>query len=133
MTKTKLLLLSLLFPLFPLFAVPAEAPADGPRVVMVVYRVRDGKDDAMRALLKKHVRVLREQRLATDREPVFMQSRDGLYIEVFEWKSRAAIEAAHQNPAVQALWAEFEAVCEYRTLTDVPEAAERFSEFTPID
>jgi hypothetical protein len=32
-----------------------------------------------------------------------MKSADGTIIEVFEWKSAAAIAAAHENPVWQAM------------------------------
>ena len=47
--------------------------------------------------------------------------------------SSAAIEAAHTNPAVLAMWNEYEAVCDYVPLNTVAEAAEMFAEFTPVE
>ena len=49
-----------------------------------------------------------KERLVTDRPPYLMRAADGTFVEVFEWKSAAAIEAAHGNSAVQAMWARFE-------------------------
>ena len=54
-------------------------------------------------------------------------------VEVFEWKSAEAIAAAHANPAVQALWGEFGAVCDYVPLTSLPEAHQMFAEFDSVD
>lgn len=33
-----------------------------------------------------------------------MEAGDGTVVEVFEWKSQAAIDSAHTNPEVQRLW-----------------------------
>ena len=41
-----------------------------------------------------------------------MRARDGMIIEISEWKSREAIDAAHKNPNVLALWEKFFAVCD---------------------
>jgi hypothetical protein len=61
-----------------------------------------------------------------------MQSHDGTVLEVFEWRSSEAIETAHNNPVVQALWAEFEAVCEYAPLTALAESESLFAEFEAL-
>jgi len=69
----------------------------------------------------------------TARKPILMEATDGTVLEVFEWLSQEAIDAAHANPRVQEMWAEFSAVCEYIPVSQVPEAAEPFSGFRPID
>jgi quinol monooxygenase YgiN len=69
-------------------------------IVIVAYRPRPGKEALLLQLTKEHVTILREQGLATERVPYAMRSADGTIIEVFEWKSKEAIEAAHTNPAV---------------------------------
>ena len=50
-------------------------------------------------------------------------------LEIFEWRSEAAVEAAHANPRVQALWARYEACCDYITLADLAEAKSMFPHF----
>ena len=62
-----------------------------------------------------------------------MQAKDGTMIEVFEWKSKEAIDRAHVNPRVQKMWDEFSRVCDYVPIAQVEEAAGLFSEFTPFD
>ena len=61
-----------------------------------------------------------------------MQAADGTVLEVFEWCSSEAIDAAHRNPAVLALRAEFEAACEYVPLAALPDLQHPFSEFHPL-
>ena len=53
---------------------------------------------------------------------------DGTAAEVFEWVSTAAIERAHRSPAVQALWAEFGAACDYVPIASAAEAQRIFPE-----
>jgi quinol monooxygenase YgiN len=103
------------------------------RIVIVCYRPRPGKREALRQLIVDHVATLRAQGLVTDRVPITMEAEDGTIVEVFEWVSSAAIEAAHTNPAVLAMWNEYAAVCDYVPLNTVAEAAEMFAEFTPIE
>ena len=87
----------------------------------------------MLALLRSRVPNLRQEGLVTDRQPVIMRSRDGTIIEVSEWKSREAIDAAHKNPNVLAMWNKFFAVCDCVPLSTLAEAPEMFAGFEPIE
>ena len=103
------------------------------RVVIVAYRPKAGQRDKLRALTRDHVAILRQEGLATDREPIAMEAADGTVVEVFEWVSAEAIEAAHKNDAVNRMWAEYAEVCDYIPAAQVEELSQLFSEFTPID
>src|SRR5881397_1239919 len=61
--------------------------------VIAAYRPKKGKDRLLRDVLKDHLPILRKERLVTDRPPYLMRAADGTFVEVFEWKSSAAIEA----------------------------------------
>jgi quinol monooxygenase YgiN len=102
------------------------------RIVIACYRPKPGKRDALRRLIVDHVATLRGQKLVTERVPITMEAQDGTIVEVFEWASHAAIEAAHANPAVLAMWEAYAEVCDYVPLTSVPEAADLFAEFEPV-
>lgn len=104
-----------------------------PRVVIVAYRPKPGKEDQLLAELRDHVHVLRSEGLATDRPPVLMRAKDGTLLEVFEWASPAAIEQAHANPRVQAMWGRFAACCDYTPLSSLAEAGNLFAEFEPLE
>lgn len=103
------------------------------RVVIVAYRPRDGKEAETLDVIRDHVPILREEGLATKREPLVLRARDGAYLEIFEWASSEAIEAAHTNAAVQRLWERFGEACEYRTLASLQEAGDLFAEFEPVE
>jgi quinol monooxygenase YgiN len=102
------------------------------RIVIVGYRPKAGKREALRRLILEHVAILRSQGLVTDRIPITMEAQDGTIVEVFEWKSKAAIESAHTNPVVLEMWSEYSEVCDYIPISDVPEGKQLFSEFAPI-
>jgi hypothetical protein len=102
------------------------------RVVIAAFRPKPGMQDRLTAAVDKHWRTLREQGLVTERPRIAMRSADGTIVEVFEWRSPEAIERAHANPAVLALWTEFEAACEYVPVAAVPEAQRVFSEFAAL-
>jgi hypothetical protein len=107
--------------------------AGSARVVIVAYRPRAGQAEALAEAVRRHGPLLRAEGLVTERPFTVMQAGDGTLVEVFEWASAAAIEAAHAHPRVQALWAEFFAACEYVPIASVAESSQLFSEFTPRD
>jgi quinol monooxygenase YgiN len=103
------------------------------RIVIVAYRPKPGKREALRDLIRDHVATLRSQDYVTDRLPITMEAQDGTIVEVFEWRSKEAIEAAHSNPVILRMWEQYRETCDYIPIAQVPEAAQLFSEFTPID
>ncbi len=102
------------------------------RFVIVAYRPKPGCEQGLEAVLAKHLRVLSERQLVTERPAYMMRGGDGTIVEVFEWRSAEAIEQAHTDPAVGALWGEFAAVCDYVPLSGLPEAQQLFAEFDAI-
>ena len=101
--------------------------------VIAVYRPKPGKEDGLLELVRSRVPTLRQEGLVSDRAPIIMRARDGTIIEVSEWKSRKAIDAAHKNPNVLAMWQKFFAVCDCVPLNTLAAAAEMFAGFEPID
>lgn len=101
-------------------------------VVIVAYRPKPGKENELVDLVRSRVPTLRKEGLVTDRAPTIMRSRDGTIIEVSEWKSQGAIDAAHKNPNVLAMWNKFFAICDCVPLKTVTEAEEMFAGFEPI-
>jgi hypothetical protein len=102
------------------------------RAVIVAYRPLAGMEWRLLELVKEHVHVLRQENLATERQPWVLRAGDGTILEVFEWNSDTAIERAHALPAIQALWARFAEACEYVKLADLAEARDLFATFDPI-
>lgn len=101
--------------------------------VIVAYRPKPGKEEELLAIVRSRVPTLREEGLVTDRVPVLMRAKNGTLIEVSEWKSREAIDAAHKNPTVLALWNKFFAVCDCVPLETLPESSEMFAGFEPVE
>jgi quinol monooxygenase YgiN len=101
-------------------------------VVIVAYRPKPGREAELLEIVRSRVPTLRKEDLVTDRVPVIMRAKDGTIIEVSEWKSHQAIEEAHRNPHVLAMWDKFFAVCDCVPLKTVPEAETMFAGFEPI-
>lgn len=101
--------------------------------VIVAYRPKPGKEHELLKLVRSRVPTLRQEGLVTERTPMIMRAGDGTIIEVSEWRSRAAIDAAHQNPSVLAMWEKFFALCDCVPLETLAEARDMFAGFEAID
>jgi hypothetical protein len=103
------------------------------RVVISCYRPKPGHEEALGELMRTHVATLRSIGLVSDRRPITVRAKDGTYVEVFEWASKDAIQTAHNHPVVLKMWEAYGKVCDYIPIAQVPEAAQLFAEFTPVD
>src|SRR5437762_3691969 len=101
--------------------------------VIVAYRPKPGKEDGLLELVRSRVPTLRQEGLVSDRAPTIIRARDGTIIEVSEWKSGEAIDAAHKNPKVLAMWEKFFAVCDCVPLNRLAETEEMFAGFEPVE
>jgi quinol monooxygenase YgiN len=101
-------------------------------IVIVAYRPKPRRETELLELVRSRVPTLRKEGLVTDREPIIMRASDGTIIEVSEWKSQEAIDAAHKNPNVLAMWAKFFAICDCVPFTTLAEAEEMFPNFEPL-
>ncbi len=102
------------------------------RFVIVAYTPKPGMEGKLLAAVKKHLAVLRAEQLVTDRPAHVMRAGSGAIVEVFEWRSPEAIAKAHSNPAVAALWGEFDAACDYTPLDKLAECHQMFAEFDAV-
>ena len=103
------------------------------RFAIVAYTPKPGKEQQLLAAVRKHGQVLRDEKLVTDTPARVMRAAAGTIVEVFEWRSAEAIKNAHSNPAVQSLWEEFGAACDFTPLATLAEASEMFAEFDAVE
>jgi hypothetical protein len=104
----------------------------GCTVVVVAYRPKLGKEADLLQLTREHVPLLRSEGLATDRQVIACQAKDGTVVEVFEWVVGGAARA-HSNPIVLKLWERYAAACDIVPLVSLPEVSTMFASFTPLD
>ena len=102
------------------------------RFAIVAYTPKAGKEQQLMKAIQKHLQVLKNEQLVTDKPAYVMRAADGTFIEIFEWRSAESIQQAHNNPSVQALWAEFGAACDYIPLSKLPESQQMFAEFDAV-
>jgi len=103
------------------------------KIVIVGYKPKEGKAEALKELTRRHHSTLRNENLVTDRLPIIMVAKDGTIIEVFEWVSKSAMEKAHTNPVVLQMWQEYSSVCDYIPVGKLEEAMNLFSAFEPFE
>lgn len=102
-------------------------------MVIACYKPKPGGDEALLALLKSHLPTLRAEGLVGEDASICGRATDGTFVEVFCWKSQDAIDTAHTNQVVGAMWAKFSEVAEYTVISDVAGAKEMFMSLTPVD
>ena len=102
-------------------------------VVIVAYRPKPEREQELLELVRNRIPTLRKQGLVTDRIPTIVRARDGTIIEVSEWKSEEAIDVAHKNPVVLAMWKKFSELSDCVPLKTLPESDEMFAAFEPTD
>ncbi len=102
------------------------------RIVIVGYKPKVGKEEALRQLMRIHYSTLNALGLVTERESIIMEAKDGTIVEVFEWKSKAAIEKAHTNAMILQMWQQYADVCDYVPIGKLEEANNLFAEFSPF-
>jgi quinol monooxygenase YgiN len=101
-------------------------------IAVVAYRPKPGREQELLQLVRSRVPTLRKEGLVRDRVPTIMRWRDGTLIEVSEWESHAAIDAAHRNPNVLAMWDKFFALCDCVPLKTLAEAEAMSAGFEPV-
>jgi hypothetical protein len=78
-----------------------------PLTVTATYRVPAAAEKAFVKLLKAHWPTLRRLKLVGPAKPVILRAAEKagpVYIEIFDWASMAAVDAAHHAPEVAAIW-----------------------------
>ena len=103
-----------------------------PVTVMALFRPKPGREADLMACMRDHLPVLRARGLATDAPSTILRAGDGTLVEIFEWRSADAIDAAHTDPAVGKLWARYAACCDYVTLGDLAESRTMFPSFERV-
>jgi hypothetical protein len=103
------------------------------RIVIAAFRPHPGKEAELLGVIADRLPLLRRLGLATQRRPMLVRSREGVIIEVSEWVSQEAIDRAHREPEVLALWERYGRCCEYVKLGALAEAGDDFAVFEAID
>jgi hypothetical protein len=102
---------------------------DGKVLSFATYKPKPAQEEALMKLVERHLPKLRELGFATDRENYIARSQDGTIIEVFEWASMNAVNAAHQHPAVSDIWEKMSLVADFHPINKLAELNTPFADF----
>lgn len=102
-------------------------------MVVACYKPKPDQAPALLDLMKTHLPVLRAEGLVDDGPSMCGRANDGTVVEIFCWKSQEAIDKAHENPKVQAMWNDYAKVCDYVAIADVEGAKGLFTALTPVE
>src|SRR5205085_11144993 len=103
------------------------------RITIAAFQPKQGRESELLRVLADRLPLLRRLGLATQREPMLMRSREGVILQVSEWASDEAIDKAHDNAEVLAMWERFDACCAYVRLDSLAEAHDDFATFDALD
>ncbi|MGZ6028718.1 MAG: hypothetical protein ACXWK5_04790 [Myxococcaceae bacterium] len=83
--------------------------SSGPVTTLVIYRPKAGAEQALGALVQKHLPVLRTLGLLGPGQSMAFRAEDKRshavsFVELFQWKDERASDIAHQSPEVMAIW-----------------------------
>lgn len=106
---------------------------NGSLIVIASYKPKKDMEEELKEVLRDHMPILSMEDLITDFPAIVLRAKDGSYLEIFEWKSQEAIDEAHRNDNVLALWKRFEEVCTYINLSDIEECKNLFASFEPVE
>lgn len=103
---------------------------DNQLYAMPMYKATSAENqEKLIEILKKHIPTLREYELITDSPAYMLESANGAIIETFEWKDEKAKKIAHEHPAIRTIWGAMEGICEFPSLSELPESKGRFPNF----
>ncbi|OOE12731.1 hypothetical protein [Fictibacillus arsenicus] len=98
-------------------------------ITMALYQPHEGKEEQLNEVLKNHIKTLEAEKLITQREPIRAIASDGTVIEIFEWRSEHAKDAAHESRNVMKVWNEIMEIAEIKSLSSLVEANHPFPNF----
>ena len=98
-------------------------------MAFAMYKPHAGKENALAALVKKHLPALRQYGLITERDGYLAKSKDGTFCEIFEWVSPDASRQAHEHPAIAKIWEAMGEIADFPAMNALPEAGNRFPNF----
>ena len=105
----------------------------GPQVVFALYKPHEGKDAEFRQVLAQHVPTLRRLELITERPAILVRSKNGTYIEIFEWASPESAGLAHHHPELAKVWEAMGKVGDLPLFSSLEEINGRFPHFEPVN
>lgn len=106
-----------------------KANIEGKVLALAAYKAKPGQKEALMKLVERHLPQLRDLGFATGRENYVAESQDGTILEVFEWASMDAVNAAHQHPAISDIWEKMTLIADFFPIKELKECNGPFADF----
>jgi len=101
-------------------------------LALAAYRPRAGAEDALERLLHEDVATLRRRGHVTDRPAPLVRTGSGELLLVIEWSSDHAVDDAHEDPEVLAVWQRKDELADYVSPSDLAGADVPFARWTVV-
>jgi hypothetical protein len=103
------------------------------KLAIAVYKPKEGKEKEMMSILKDHLPLLKRLNLISDKTGFLARSSDGSFIEIFEWRGEEEKIIAHSHPELKPVWDKMTEICDFPSLSELPEAGHNFPNFEVLD
>jgi len=102
-------------------------------IAIACYKPNKGKKDILKKIIKNHSKILLKENLLTKRPPIILDTKNGIIIEIFEWKSDISKAKAHKNIKILKHWDKIEKNSKSVRLSEIQEAKDIYANFQPIN
>ena len=101
-------------------------------LALAAYRARPGKDDELLQILGEDIATLRARGHVTDRPAPVVRTGDDELMVGLEWSSEHAVDEAHADPEVMAMWERKGELAEYLPPNALTGAGVPFARWTVV-
>jgi hypothetical protein len=102
------------------------------RIACAAYRPREASTLDLFEFFERELRLLRQRGHVTQRPAPVLETSAGELIVILEWSSAHAVDDAHADPEVVALWSEKADLAEYVAPADLAGADVPFASWNVI-
>jgi hypothetical protein len=101
-------------------------------LALAAYRPRDGKEDELLAFVADELAALRRRGHVSERRAPVVRTDAGEILVVLEWSSQHAVDDAHADAEIVALWRRKDQLAEYVAPGELAGADVPFARWTVV-
>jgi hypothetical protein len=106
--------------------------SDERRLVLCVYRPRDGRATELEEYLPLEIATLRSRAYITQRVVPVCRTERGEYLAIIEWRTARSVDEAHADPVIVKLWDRKQELAEYVGVDGLARAELPFASYEVI-
>ena len=97
-----------------------------PKIALIVLKPRKDKTKQLITLLKESMVTLQRLGIASGREQIIAESKDGFLIHIFEWATEDSQDVASEHSEVRDLWMRAAKLSDFQKPNTIKEFDELF-------